>query len=101
MMMAHDSTPTPPRLDPETLAELRHALSRYVTQGDSDGDLTPALKRLSLEARQKSLRAEQLLIVLKEVWGELPEVRSSSRHGMPDDLLPRVVAMCIDQYYGR
>jgi hypothetical protein len=100
MMMAQDSTPTRPSLDEETVAEVRRALSRYLADGDRPEMLAPAMRLLAADARRKSLRAEQVLVALKEIWGELPEVRGAARHGKHEQLLPRVIAMCIDQYYG-
>ena len=42
---------------------------------------------------------EQLLIVLKDIWSGLPEVRSMSDARAQTSLLQRVVTMCIKEYY--
>ena len=41
-----------------------------------------------------------LLVLLKDVWGGLPEVRSMSDSREQIRLLQRVVTMCIKEYYG-
>lgn len=104
MMMAHDSSHTPPaRLDDETLAELRAALRAYLSKssdaGALQGALQGALLRVSTEARQRAMLPEQLLVVLKDVWSTLPEVRAMTDAGEQIRLLQRVVTMCIKEYY--
>lgn len=99
MMMAHDSTPIPPGLDEETIARVRFALRRYVREGDQTEELRDALHRMAAEARAKSIRAEQLLIILKGIWGSLPEVRYEPRTQPREKMLQELVTICIDQYY--
>jgi len=100
MMMAFDSSPTPPsRLDDATVAAVREALRDYLRDGSDPGALQVTLKTMSTEARAKDLRAEQLLVVLKEVWGSLPEVRSMTDTTAQIRTLQRVVTMCIKEYY--
>lgn len=100
MMMAYDSSQTPPsRLDDATLDTLRAALQQYLLDTSASSGLRSALMSLSTEAREKAILPEQLLVVLKDVWNVLPEVRA-----MPDTteqirLMQRVVTMCIKEYY--
>jgi hypothetical protein len=100
MMMAYDSSQTPPsRLDDATLDTLRAALQQYLLDTSASNGLRSALMSLSTEAREKAILPEQLLVVLKDMWNVLPEVRA-----MPDTteqirLLQRVVTMCIKEYY--
>jgi len=100
-MMAYDSSQPPPsRLDSATLDELRAALRLYLADSSSPSVLRNALMRTAKEAHEKSILPEQLLVVLKDVWNALPEVRA-----MPDTMdqvrmLQRVVTMCIKEYYG-
>jgi hypothetical protein len=100
MMMAYDSSQTPPsRLDDATLDTLRAALQQYLLESSASSTLHSALMSMSAEARAKAILPEQLLVVLKDVWNALPEVRA-----MPDAteqvrLLQRVVTMCIKEYY--
>jgi hypothetical protein len=101
MMMAYDSTPTPPALSDETASAVRLALRRFVQEGTRTEELTRALRQMADEAKQKELRAEQLLIVLKGLWGSLPEVRHASSAGPYDRMLQQLITICIDQYYGK
>jgi hypothetical protein len=100
MMMAFDSSLTPPsRLDDDTVAAVREALRHYLADGTESGALQAALKRMSAEARERELRAEQLLVLFKDVWGALPEVRAMTDSATQIRLLQRVVTMCIKEYY--
>lgn len=100
MMMAFDSSLTPPsRLDDATVAAVRDALRGYLANDAEPGTLQGALKHMSAEARSRDLHAEQLLVVLKDVWSSLPEVRAMTDAGTQVRLLQRVVTMCIKEYY--
>jgi predicted NACHT family NTPase len=100
MMMAHDSSATPPsRLDDDTVAAVRAALRAYLVHRTDSVALREALLRVSAEARQRAILPEQLLVVLKDVWSSLPEVRGMTDAGEQVRLLQRVVTMCIKEYY--
>ncbi len=100
MMMAHDSSHTPPsRLDDDTVAAVRGALRAYLSPSADPTALQGALVRMSAEARERAILPEQLLVVLKDVWGALPEVRAMTDAGEQVRLLQRVVTMCIKEYY--
>jgi len=64
----------------------------------ADGELRQVLGRLCERASANGLQAEQLLIVIKAGWRELPEARHlpSRRAG---ETLARVVTLCIREYY--
>jgi hypothetical protein len=100
MMMAHDSSNTQSRLDDETLNSVRVALRAYLRDASDPGALQASLLLMANEARTRSILPEQLLIVLKDVWHGMPEVRSmhDTREQIP--MLQRVVTMCIREYYG-
>lgn len=101
MMMAHDSSPPPvPGLAKETVAHVRVALSEYLEDSEAHGQsLRDALDVLAAEAREKKMLAEQLLVVLKDIWYALPEVRAIEDSGAQIRMLQRVVTMCIKEYY--
>jgi hypothetical protein len=99
MMTAHDSSPGPDPIAPETLENLRAALATYV-ETQSDGEtLHSALHELAAEARSKSVLPERLLVALKDVWYKLPSVRSMKEADGQARLLQRVVTLCIKEYY--
>ncbi len=100
MMVAHDSGSLPPsRLADETIATLRDALRRYLSNGLTPSPLQAALQLVGREAREKDILPEQLLITLKDVWNTLPEVRAMNDTAQQVRLLQRVVTMCIKEYY--
>ena len=100
MMMVFDSSQTPPsRLDPETVAGLRAALSAYMANSAEHTRIQEALVTLADDARAKSILPEHLLVMLKDVWNALPEVRAMTDASAQVALLQRVVTMCIKEYY--
>lgn len=100
MMMAHDSSGTPSsRLDDETVSAVRHALRTYLSDHGDPSALQASLLAMANEARARTILPEQLLIVLKDVWNTLPEVRSMTDTREQIAMLQRVVTMCIKEYY--
>ncbi len=92
-----------PALSPDALrAVLRAALQRLENGSaiHSDGQLGDALITLSAEAKRHSLRAEQVLVLLKQAWRELPEARALTDGEARQALLSRVIVLCLDEYYG-
>ena len=100
MMMAYDSSQTPPsRLDDETVAAVRDALRVYLSQSPDADALRQALMRMSTQARERAILPEHVLVVLKDVWSTLPEVHAMPETGDQVRTLQRVVTMCIKEYY--
>ena len=100
MMMAHDSGHTPPdRLDDASIENLRAALRAYLQDSEDPSLLQPSLLAIASEARARDILPEQLLVVLKDTWSGLPEVRSKMNSRQQVNLLQRVVTMCIKEYY--
>ena len=100
MMMAFDSSRTPPsRLDDETIASVRAALRGYLANANDAAPLRASLLRMATDARGKAMLPEQLLVVLKEVWGGLAEVRAMNDMDQQIRMQQRVVTMCIKEYY--
>jgi hypothetical protein len=101
MMMAQDSSPTPPGgLAEETTDAVRAALVHYLRAPASPNQLRDALNRMADEARTKAILPEHLLVTLKQLWSSLPEVRSIGDVDEQTRMLQRVVTMCIREYYG-
>jgi hypothetical protein len=99
MMMVHDSLSREPALEAETLAALDAVLRRHLAANGSIADVEPALRLVATEARQKQMRAEHLLVVLKDVWYSLPGVNHAQEGVTQDAALQRVVSCCIRAYY--
>ena len=99
-MMAHDSGGPPPgRLDEASIDAVRASLRAYLQDSQEPTRLRATLLTFATEARSRSIMPEQLLIVLKDIWSGLPEVRSMSDAREQTSLLQRVVTMCIKEYY--
>ncbi len=97
--MPYDSTlPSGPTglVSADTVAALGEAIRRFGAE-ELNGELRAALTQLSDEARAKGVRAEQLIILLKQVWNGLP------MPAVPRDerarMLERLVTLCINEYY--
>jgi hypothetical protein len=100
MMMAHDSTPNRPQLSSASVEGLRLALSKYLVESDDTASLQVALREVAADARTKEMRAEHLLLALKDVWYGLPQVSRTPEGEEQHRLLQRVVTLCIREYYG-
>ena len=98
-MMARDKQSDPPSLNPDTISALQHALRRCLDEGGDIESVRPALHRLAVEARERQILAEQLLIALKDIWHELAPVRRSTDAAEQQKMLQRLVTICIREYY--
>ena len=101
MMMAHESSPPPPprALDQATIETVRVALVRYLATPDDGRDgVRAAINQMANEARDKSILPEQLLVVLKDLWYGLPDLKAAPDH-QRSALLQQVVTLCIKEYY--
>lgn len=68
--------------------------------GQVDRRLRDAARLLCDEARARDPRAEQLLIDLKQFWVTLPTVRALPANEVRDALWRRLVAVCVEEFYG-
>ena len=90
-----------------TISALRELLLRMVRAERmlADGkpragdDIRDALRRLCDDARLHALRAEQLVIAIKQGWSSLHQEHPRPRVAGPDVLLNHVITLCIDEYY--
>ncbi len=98
-MMAFERIPNVPTLDPATMAELRAALVRSLQEGTHPDGLKALLTRAAAETRQQGLHAEQLLLVLKDIWYSLPQRSVHPSNEAQTRLLQQLIARCIQEYY--
>jgi hypothetical protein len=68
-------------------------------RADADERLRPALSAVCSDARRAGLRAEQLLVLIKEVWSALPAGPSRVQTVHGDERLNHVISVCGDEYY--
>jgi len=91
----------PPRvLSGAGVVALRSALQAQLRGEWPDGALRRAIRAMCDEAHRNGLRAEQLLVILKDAWSSLPEVARLSPGGTRERLLDRIVTMCVEEFYG-
>ena len=88
-------------LTPEAMGLLRNALTAWMRgSGEPDPSVTSALHAVATEARERGIRAEELLVTLKSMWFEIggePSASSGSNSG--HRRLDEVVTACIKAYY--
>ena len=85
-------------LNPEALEPVRAAICVYVSSRSTPAVLSEALSRMSSEARKCGMLPEHMVLVFKDTWNGLPEVRAM---GIDEQtrLLEVAVTMCIEEYY--
>jgi hypothetical protein len=98
-MMAFDRKPSPPTLEPETVATLHECFVRAVARGNHTDELRELLCSAAREAKEKGIEAERLLILLKEIWYSIPAVTAASSAGSRTVLLQELISRCIQEYY--
>jgi hypothetical protein len=97
--MAFERTPhVSPRLGPETMQKLSDVMDRAVRRGDHSDELHDILCRAAGEARERGIRAEQLLVIMKDVWHSLPALQQGDSERQTE-LLQELISHCIQQYY--
>ncbi len=82
------------------LRRAAHAARAARVEDAVDADARELVRRTCNTARERGLRAEQLLLVLKEAWRELPEAQRIPRYNSLE-VLARVITVCIHEYYAR
>jgi len=72
---------------------------RAAARGDaSDGEIQTAIESVCAAAREQGIAVEQVLIILKERWRELPEAERLLRRAA-EETRARLITICIDAYY--
>jgi hypothetical protein len=88
------------RLRASLQTAFRDARLQYADGPPVEGPaLRAALRQVCTDARRAGLRAEELLVMIKDVWSSLPSgvSRLPSVHG--DERLNYVISTCVDEYY--
>jgi hypothetical protein len=99
--MARDSAERPPKmLSGETLGLLRTTLARYVDdEAAANGELRDVLARVTFEARDRDMRAEELVVAFKDVLDSLPNGHTPQEKLRRSRMRERLVTQCIKAYY--
>ncbi len=101
-MMAYDSRSTSERrpLGEVTTTALRGAvLGLWQHPSEGDSALHAAIGGMIAEARQRSLRAEDLILAFKELLAALPELTEPERRLEAVRFRERLITLCIKAYY--
>jgi hypothetical protein len=90
--------PQPRALSESTLEQVRRAIQeRRQSPSAGDAGLHAALAVVAQEARERTLRPEELIVTLKQLIDDLPGARSSSAEERR--LREWIVTTCIHAYF--
>lgn len=78
---------------------LRRVLQAALGQPSATKDFRPAIRAVCEDAHRRRLRAEQVVVALKETWAVMPEVALLPRGGPRDELLGQFITICIEEFY--
>lgn len=101
-MMAHDSRfqPEPRPLSDDTLAVLRSAVVGHIQRAmNPEPGLERAVAAVVREARERSMRPEELIIAFKSLYSSLPEPSTTAARTEQSRLREQLVTACIRAYY--
>jgi hypothetical protein len=87
-------------LSESTMKELRSALMEQLKNPDNP---TPELSRLlqsvAREAREKNIRAEELIVAFKDLWNSLTESLRPQNADQRERMRQRLITLSIQAYY--
>jgi hypothetical protein len=82
------------------MKELRTALTEQLRQPERPTpELSNLLKRVASEARQKGVRAEELIVIFKQLWNSLAESMRPQNVDQYERIRQNLVTLCIQAYY--
>jgi len=106
-MELHNATDMGARLssanDPTLLALQAAIGAQLATPPSADSadlpQLAPAIRLVCDDARQRGLRAEDVVILFKRAWAAVPGPDYGSEGGRRGELMERAITLCIKSYY--
>jgi hypothetical protein len=82
------------------MKELRTALTEQLRQPERPTpELSNLLKRVASEARQKGVRAEEVIVIFKQLWNSLAESMRPQNVDQYERIRQNLVTLCIQAYY--
>jgi hypothetical protein len=89
----------------EDVEELRVAIERSLCEGEMhdssefviDAELRKSIRIACAKARLQRVRAEHVLIDVKQIWSTMPSMLTTCT----SDRLSEIVTACIDEYYAK
>ena len=78
---------------------LRRLLNAFRDGWPVEARLADAARMIAEDAHRQRLRAEQMVVAIREAWSDLPEVRGAAQVVDVQRLLSQVVTRCIREFY--
>lgn len=88
-----------PQLGTERLEELGAVARGYLSEEITDEHLERVVTAVSRHARERGMKAEELIVVCKEMWYGLPADANHSERSTRTKKLERLVTICIEGYF--
>ena len=83
-----------------TIRELQAALREQLKRPESPTpELTQLLKRVAVEAREKKINPEELIVFFKQMWNSLGDSARPQNAELHDRTRQTLVTICIQAYY--
>ncbi len=82
-----------------SVSSMRRVLATGRGSAASANEVREILRASLSEARDRGVRAEQLIVTLKSLWSALPEVQYADDRKEEARLLDELVRICISEYY--
>jgi len=87
-------------LSGSTITELQAALREQLKRPDSPTpELTELLKRVGVEAREKKINPEELIVFFKQMWNSLGDSARPQNAELHERTRQTLVTLCIRAYY--
>jgi hypothetical protein len=82
------------------MKELRAALAEQLKQPDGPTqEIKTLLRKVALEAHDRDIKAEELLVIFKQLWNALTESVRPQNADQYERVRQRLVTLCIQAYY--
>jgi hypothetical protein len=88
------------QLSESTMQELQAALTEQLNHPNGPTpELKALLKKVGVEARQKDIKPEELLVIFKRLWNSLAESLRPQNAEQHERVRQNLVTLCIQAYY--
>jgi len=96
----HLPYPCVSQLSDSTIEELRAALADQLKNPNHPSpELSKLLRRVGVEAREKKIKPEELVVVFKQMWNSLVESTRPPSSELRERMRQNLVTLCIQAYY--
>ena len=84
------------------MKELRTALTEQLKRPDGPTqELATLLRKVAQEAHDRDIRAEELIVIFKQLWNSLAESLRPQNADQYERVRQRLVTLCIQAYYAK